>query len=140
MTRTRFLVLTLVVIMAFTAVAGAGAPRAVAQDQPLKIVLVINGVLGDKSFFDSAQRGMDRLIDDGYNVEVNTIELGIDPAGWETGLGDAMAATDTYDVLITGTYQMAEFLGARVHQYPDKYFIQFDAPVPYEDPAICSKW
>jgi basic membrane protein A len=127
------LVLALVIVMMLVGLTGTTT----AQDEPLKITLVINGVLGDKSFFDSAQRGMDQLIADGYNVEVNTIELGIDPAGWETGLGDAMADTEAYDLLIVGTFQMGEFLGARAHLYPDKYFIMYDAPVPYENADVC---
>ncbi len=107
------------------------------NEQPLRITLIVNGVLGDKSFFDSAQRGMDRLVSEGYNVEVKTIELGIDPAGWESGLADAMADTDNYDLLIAGTFQMVQFLGARAHQYPDKYFISYDAPVAYDDATVC---
>jgi basic membrane protein A len=134
MKRSKFLVLALVVVMMLSFVGGTATAR---QDQVLKITLVINGVLGDKSFFDSAQRGMDMLIEDGYNVEVNTIELGIDPAGWETGLSDAMADTGAYDLLIVGTYQMTEFLGARAHLYPDKSFISFDAGVAYDDPSVC---
>ncbi len=134
MKRSKFLVLALVMVMMLVAVGGTTTAQ---DDAPLKITLVVNGVLGDKSFFDSAQRGMDWLLEDEYNVEVNTIELGIDPANWETGLGDAMADTEAYDLLIVGTFQMGEFLGARVHLYPDKEFIMYDAPVPYEDPAIC---
>ncbi len=133
MKRSKFLVLVLLVAMML----GYAGGVTTAQDEPLKITLVINGVLGDKSFFDSAQRGMDMLIEDGYNVEVNTVELGIDPAGWETGLGDAMADTEAYDLLIVGTFQMTEFLGARVHLYPDKNFVSFDAGVAYDDPAVC---
>lgn len=135
MKRTKFLSLATVLILIFVAVVGVSSTGA--QDEPLRITLVINGVLGDKSFFDSAQRGMDRLIDEGYNVEVNTIELGIDPANWESGLSDAMADVDNYDMLIVGTFQMGEFLGARVHQYPEKYFIMYDDAVVYDDPAIC---
>jgi basic membrane protein A len=107
------------------------------EQMPLRITLVVNGVLGDKSFFDSAQRGMDRLLADGYNLEVNTIELGIDPANWETGLADAMSQTDDYDMLIVGTYQMGEFLAARVHEYPDKYFVFYDDSVPYDNEDLC---
>ena len=106
-----------------------------AQDEPLRITLIINGVLGDKSFFDSAQRGMDRAMDE-FNVEVNTVELGIDPNNWETGLADAMAAED-YDILIAGTFQMIGYLASRAHQYPDKIFMFYDASVPYDDPAVC---
>ena len=70
------LAVMLVFLMAFTAVA---------QDEPLKVVSVINGTLGDKSFFDSAQRGMDAIADE-YDIEIDTVELGIDPANWEPGL------------------------------------------------------
>ena len=41
---------------------------AVAQDEPLRVVSVINGTLGDKSFFDSAQRGLDAIADE-YDIE-----------------------------------------------------------------------
>ena len=106
-----------------------------AQDEPLRITLVINGVLGDKSFFDSAQRGMDRAMDE-FDVDVNTVELGVDPNNWETGLADAMAAED-YDILIAGTFQMIGYLASRSHQYPDKIFMFYDASVPYDDPNVC---
>lgn len=110
---------------------------ALAQDEPLKIVYVANGVLGDKSFFDSAQRGMDMLLDEYDNIEVDTIELGIDPANWETGLLDVMSDSDSYDILIAGTFQMIDFLAPHVHNYPDKFFMFFDAPMPYEDSEVC---
>jgi basic membrane protein A len=134
MKHSRFLTLVVVMVMALTAVIGTSTSSA--QDEPLRIKLVINGVLGDKSFFDSAQRGMDRLIEDGYNVEVNTIELGTANSGWETGLSDAMVGDD-YDILIVGTWQMPDFLMARVHLYPDKKFIIFDTTVAYDDPTKC---
>lgn len=135
MTRSKFMALAIVLMLVVVAV---GAPaQTTAQDDALRITLVVNGVLGDKSFFDSAQRGMNMLIDDGYNVEVNTIELGIDPANWESGLSDAMADTDSYDLLIVGTFQMGEFLATRVHQYPDKYFVFYDDSVPYDNPDFC---
>nr|PZN55043.1 MAG: BMP family ABC transporter substrate-binding protein [Chloroflexota bacterium] len=118
-------------------VLGVSATSAIAQDEgPLRISYVVNAVLGDKSFFDSAQRGMDRAMDD-FDVEVNTIELGTDPANWEPGLDDAMADVDNYDMLIVGTFQMVDFLAERAHLYPDKYFILFDTAVPYDDPEVC---
>ncbi|MCC6798764.1 MAG: BMP family ABC transporter substrate-binding protein [Anaerolineae bacterium] len=129
--------LSLALLLALTVTALVGIPAATAQDEPLKIVNVVNGVLGDKSFFDSSQRGMDRLIDEGYNVEINTIELGIDPANWESGLADAMADTDAYDLMIVGTFQMGEYLAKRVHLYPDKYFIMYDDSVRYDEPEFC---
>lgn len=108
----------------------------IAQDEPLKVILVVNGVLGDKSFFDSAQRGMDMIADE-YDAEIDTVELGIDPANWETGLLDVMSDVESYDILITGTFQMIDFLAAHAQDYPDKYFMFFDASMPYDDPEVC---
>lgn len=121
------MVLALLMLVSFTLVS--------AQDAPLRITLVVNGVLGDKSFFDSAQRGMDRVMDE-FDAEVNTVELGVDPNNWETGLNDAMAADD-YDILIAGTFQMIDYMAARAHLYPDKVFMFYDASMPYDDPAVC---
>jgi len=99
------------------------------QKGPLKVVLLINGVLGDKSFFDSAQRGMERAAKE-LGVQFKTIEAGTDPTRWESALEDA-AATEDYDILICGTWQMNDYLGKIAPQYPDKKFIIFDTSVDY---------
>lgn len=109
----------------------AGGTAAPTDGEQPRVTLVVNGVLGDKSFFDSAQRGMDQAEAE-LGLETTTIELGIDPANWQSGLEDAAADTDSYDILITGTFQMAEFLAAVAPQYPDKQFILFDVSVDYE--------
>ncbi len=121
------LVVLLVFLTAFTALA---------QDEPLRVVSVINGTLGDKSFFDSAQRGMDAIADE-YDIETDTVELGIDPANWEPGLLDVMSDTDSYDILIAGTFQMIDFMAANAHNYPDKLFMFYDAPMPYDNADVC---
>jgi basic membrane protein A len=87
-------------------------------------------VLGDKSFFDSANRGMEKVMADYPQVKVKTIEAGIDPAKWQAALEDA-AANEVYDVLIVGTWQMAEFLQIVAPKYPDKKFIIYDVSVDY---------
>ena len=127
MNKLRFaLAVLLVFLLAFSAVA---------QDE-LRIVSVINGTLGDKSFFDSAQRGMDAVADE-YDLEIDTVELGIDPANWEPGLLDVMSQTDSYDILIAGTFQMIDFMAANAHRYPDKLFMFYDAPMPYDNADVC---
>ena len=127
MNKLRFLLAAMLVfLLAFSAVA---------QDE-LRIVSVINGTLGDKSFFDSAQRGMDAVADE-YDLEIDTVELGIDPANWEPGLLDVMSQTDSYDILIAGTFQMIDFMAANAHRYPDKLFMFYDAPMPYDNADVC---
>ena len=114
----------------------AAAPEVVeeaaAPECTLKIVNLINGVQGDKSFFDSAVRGTTKAEAD-YGVCVKVIEAGIDPAKWQPALEDA-AANEDYDILIIGTWQMTEFLQTLAQDYPDKKFMIYDAPVNYDDP------
>ncbi|MBX3082914.1 MAG: BMP family ABC transporter substrate-binding protein [Anaerolineae bacterium] len=122
-------------VVALLGAAAIAAP-ARAQDKPMRITYVVNGVLGDKSFFDSGERGVEKIADE-YNAEVNTIELGVDPQNWESGLADAMANTDKYDVLIAGTFQMVDYLAKYADKYPDKVFIFFDASMAYDNKDLC---
>ena len=89
----------------------------------------VNGVLGDKSFFDSAERGIQRAVAE-LGVEAKTIEAGLDQTQWEAALVDA-AANEDFDVLVVGTFQMIDYLQALAPQYPDKRFFLYDAPVDY---------
>ncbi len=145
MQRTRLFLMSLLAIIALVVVAcaaPAAAPQApaassdagaAASAQPLRILHFVNGVLGDKSFFDSAQRGVQRAADE-LGAEVKTIEAGVDPTGWEAALVDA-AANEEFDILIVGTFQMIEYLEKIAPQYPDKKFFLYDAPVNYEGEA-----
>jgi basic membrane protein A len=104
--------------------AATEAPAAPAAAK-LRIKLVLNGTLGDKSFFDSAQRGLDMMKSElGY--EVKTVELGYDRNKWEPGLEDA-AAADDYDVLVAGTFDMSPYIQTVAPKYPNKKFWTFDA-------------
>lgn len=137
---------TLIMIVALIAAACAAptAPAPAAQapaadesvstgEQPLCLVHFVNGVLGDKSFFDSAQRGVQRVADE-FGAQTKTIEAGIDPTGWEAALIDT-AANEEFDIMIVGTFQMVEYLERLAPQYPDKKFFLYDAPVNYEGEA-----
>ena len=109
-------------------VALPGSRRAVAQDEPLKVVFVVNGTLGDKSFFDSAAEGMQRMEEE-LNVESTIIEPGYDRGRWEPALADA--ADGDYDIIIVGTFDMVGYLTELAPEYPEKRFIIFDDVVDY---------
>jgi basic membrane protein A len=111
------LVVVALAVTACTAPAAPAAPAsgseappaddaAAAAGEPLKVLHFVNGVLGDKSFFDSAERGVERAVAE-LGVEAKTIEAGIDQTQWEAALVDA-AANEEFDVLIVGTFQMIE--------------------------------
>ncbi|QKJ18245.1 BMP family lipoprotein [Microbacterium hominis] len=95
-----------------------------------RIKFVINGTLGDKSFFDSAQAGLDEIADE-YGYEVQTIELGSERTKWAPGFEDAAAAGD-YDIFVAGTFDAVDFISTLAPQYPDQDFWLFDATADYD--------
>lgn len=94
-----------------------------------KVACLLNGNLGDKSFFDSANAGM-ALIKDELGCETNVIEMGFDNTIWETTLYEV--SEQDYDVIIVGTYQIQEILAKVALEYPDQKYIIFDSNVPYD--------
>lgn len=91
------------------------------------VAYVLNGNLGDKSFFDSAEAGLETLRDAG-RIKLTTIELGAtaeDQPNWLETLYEVSEAQE-YDVVICGTYQMPDYLKEVATQYPDQKYIIFD--------------
>ena len=91
------------------------------------VAYVVNGNLGDKSFFDSAEAGLETLRDAG-RIKLNTIELGgtaEDQPKWLETLYTVSDAQE-YDVIICGTYQMPDFLKEVATKYPEQKYVIFD--------------
>ncbi|MBM7558615.1 BMP family ABC transporter substrate-binding protein [Marinitoga litoralis] len=95
----------------------------------VKVALLINGTLGDKSFFDSAARGM-KMAEEQLGVETKIIEMGYNPAEWEPTLED-ISDLGEYDLIIVGTWQMVELLQRIAPLYPDQKYVIFDDAVDY---------
>ena len=88
---------------------------------------LVNGNLGDKSFFDSAESGLQELQDAG-RITHTTIEMGgstEDQAKWQSYL-EEVSASGEYDVIICGTYQMPDYLKNVAEMYPDQKYIIYD--------------
>ncbi|MBB6478877.1 BMP family ABC transporter substrate-binding protein [Spirochaeta isovalerica] len=132
---TAFLLLFSVVFSSAIVAGGQQSSEDAPMDDVLKIVLILNGTLGDKSFFDSADNGM-KLIKDKYGdkVLVKTIEMNYDETKWEPTLLDV--AEQDWDIVIMGTWQMTEMLQEAAPDYPDKKFIIFDTEVDYSLPDM----
>lgn len=105
----------------------AGIARAAKKK---KVVLLVSGTLGDKSFFDSANHGM-QLIKHKYGagVETRVIEAGYDQSKWQPTLED-LAGQD-WDMIIVGTYQMPDILSQVAQENPKRAFVIFDSSMDY---------
>ncbi len=91
---------------------------------------IVNGNLGDKSFFDSCEAGLKKLQDDGL-IKYKTFELGAtdaDQPKWVSTL-DELSADGSYDLIVCGTYQMDAYLNECAAKYPDQKYFIYDAEV-----------
>lgn len=120
----KFLTLTLALIMALSMFAGVAM-----AEESLKVICLLNGTLGDKSFFDSAAAGITLINETIENVEATYVEMGYDSSVWATTLADV--SEGDYDIIIVGTYQLQDALQEIAPQYPDNKYIIFDSNVDY---------
>ncbi|MNO23599.1 Membrane lipoprotein TmpC precursor [compost metagenome] len=92
----------------------------------LKVVLLIPGTLGDKSFFDSANSGLQKVKDE-LGAETKVVEMGVDKTKWEPTFNDI--AAEDWDVIISGGSEITEMFNATAELYPDKKFINYDTDI-----------
>ncbi|MFE4713362.1 BMP family ABC transporter substrate-binding protein [Paenibacillus sp. NPDC056722] len=97
----------------------------------LKVVLIIPGTLGDKSFFDAANNGLQKVKEE-LGAETKVVEMGTDKTKWEPTFND-IAAGD-WDVIISGGSEITEMFNATAEANPDKKFINYDTDID-EAPA-----
>ena len=100
--------------------------------QKLKVVLYVNGTLGDKSFFDSAARGVNRAVSE-LGITGKVIEGSYDPSRWEPDI--TQLAEGDWDIIIAGTWQLQEILEKLGPMYPEKRFFTYDTSVNYDIPG-----
>jgi basic membrane protein A len=94
----------------------------------LKVALILNGNLGDKSFHDSANNGL-TMIRDQLGCETHVVEVGYDNSKWEPAFLDL--CDEKYDILVCGTWQMQEIVQKAALDYPDQKIIIYDTSMDY---------
>ena len=135
----KFVAIVLCLVMVLSIVAcgkkteapAAEAPKAEEGAKKLQVVNLVNGNLGDKSFFDSAESGMVALKNAGL-VDYRTIEMGTDESTWKNYV-EEVAASKKYDIIVCGTWQMPDNLIPVAQKYPDQLFIIYDTEVKVDD-------
>ena len=143
----RYLAILLAALMVVTVLAGCGgtsepssseaasgstggeaSSEAAPETKVYNVVNLVNGNLGDKSFFDSCESGLAELQAAG-RITYTTIEMGgtdADQPTWKTTLED-VSASGEYDLIICGTYQMPDYLNEVAANYPDQKYLIYDS-------------
>lgn len=122
----------LLALMLMIPLVGCGAKKdggtaSAGKKKSTKVAYLVNGNLGDKSFFDSAMSGLSKLEKDG-RITLKTIEMGgteQDKPKWLSTLYEVSEGKE-YDVIVVGTYQMPDALKEVATKYPDQKYVIFD--------------
>jgi basic membrane protein A len=122
------IVTVLLFCLSVCAVFAAGDKDAGGSSGKLRVALMINGNLGDKSFHDSANNGM-TMIRDKLGCQTRVVEVGYDDSKWEPAFRDIL--DEKYDVVICGTWQMQEIVTRLAPKYPDQKIIVYDTSMDY---------
>lgn len=99
-------------------------------EKGLKVALLINGVLGDQSYYDSAAEGM-KAIQENDGCETKIVEMGSDATKYEPTITEYSASGD-WDIIILCTNTLKEILQDVAQDYPDQKYILFGARADYD--------
>jgi Uncharacterized ABC-type transport system, periplasmic component/surface lipoprotein len=111
-----------------------GCSTTAAAPKTTKVVYLINGALGDNAFYDSGQKGVDRLSKE-FGVETRTIEANFDAGKYEPSLE---AAVNYADVIFVISYGFEDQLKEYADKYPNKIFVNLDTVVQNDKKTITS--
>jgi len=130
----RWIMILLALLLAGTMIITVSCKKKeAAKPAELKVVLYLNGTLGDKSFFDSAASGIQRAEKE-LGVTTKIIEGTYDPQRWEPDL--IQLAEGDWDIVIAGTWQLQEMLEKLAPKNPTKKWITYDTTVDYSKPGL----
>lgn len=129
----KFIAIVLALLTLMLCVSACGDGNIQTEDDGItKVCLLINGNLGDKSFFDSANNGIEMINEEYPDIVTKVIEVGQSTSNWESALREVCESSENYDLIIVGTDQMREKLQRIAPQYFNKKFIIFDADINKE--------
>lgn len=99
----------------------------------VRVAHLVNGFLGDKSFHDSAERGLTNLKTDlKDDFEYKTVEMTNDTTKHLPTLYE-YAESGEWDIIIVGTWQMVEPLMEVAEAHPKQKFIIYDDALDYSE-------
>ncbi len=96
------------------------------------VVSVVNGPLGDASFFDDAERGIQRLKASGHKTETVQSEAN-NPTSWKQ---NTESVSGKWDLVVVGSSQMVEVLDTVAPKFPQQKYLIYDDVV--KQPNVAS--
>lgn len=92
---------------------------------PLKVAMVVAGTLGDRSFYDSGNEGIERAVDE-LGIEAKVFECRNVPSAFSEQI---IAAAQSYGVVFTIGWELVDPLLEIAPEFPDVKFIHIDAAI-----------
>lgn len=135
----KHIALLLTLIVAFsTLLAGCGSNNSSKNDsskegKKTKVALLLAGYLGDKSFNDSANKGVKKAQEE-FELEVKIMETD-KAADWESNTM-AMASSGEYDLILAVSAQYGDIFKEIAPQFPEQKFAIIDGVV--DEPNVAS--
>jgi basic membrane protein A len=105
-----------------------GSVLAAGAQDPIKVVYLVNGNLGDKGFYDSAASGLYRMRDE-LGADIKIIEMGRDETSYEGNYLDV--SEQDWDMIISGTWSVKELAQNIAAEFPEKDYLFFDGEVDF---------
>lgn len=116
----KFFAVLMVLIMALGMFAACGGDPSAQDGDKLTVCVLVADGFGDKSFFDSAKEGLDRLAADYDNIDAKTIEC-----NGENFLQQMMNAAETAEIVVPVGWQFYDIAEVAA-DYPETTFIWCD--------------
>ena len=129
------LLYTIFFVMASVGLVWAGGGSEASESEVPRIAYIINGGLGDQSFYDSGQSGIDRINND-FEVETTTLESNYDPAKYSQTLDAAIQWNA--DVVFVISYGFEDLVMLYADENPDIVFVNVDTVVQNSAGTITS--
>ena len=115
--------------------AGGEAESSDGEEELVRVAYIINGSLGDQSFYDSGQTGIDRIAAD-YGAVTTTIETAFDSAKYPQALQSAVQWRA--DVIFVISYGFEDIVGEYADAHPEITFVNVDTVVENSAGTITS--
>jgi len=107
---------------------GGSEPAAEDGDDKTKIVLLLNGYLGDLAWYDCSAAGMTAIQEAfGDEVETKVIEMTTDESKYDAIIEDTLS--EDWDIIVAGSWSMMEYIMEAAEEYPEREFWFFDEPI-----------